>query len=64
MRITVAEAAKRLEVSAEYVRAGLRDGRLPIGSAVKRDSRWTYHVSPYLLDAYIGKEKTDDRQDR
>lgn len=60
MRVTVREAARRIGASEEYVRAGLRQGRLPIGSAVKRGKRWAYNVSGHLLDAYAGKEDDDD----
>ena len=53
-RITVAQAADLLNVSQQFIRVGLQNGTLPIGSAVKMSSRWTYHISEYLLEQYIG----------
>lgn len=54
MKIT--EVAKKMGKSPEYVRAGLRDGRLPFGSAVKvSSSKWSYHVSESLFKAYMGE---------
>ena len=57
MRITVNEAAKLLGVSPQFVRLGLQRGELPIGSAVKMSSVYTYHISRQLLDEYIGTKK-------
>ena len=59
-RISVKEAAEILGVSQQFVRIGLQQGTLPIGTAVKMSSRWTYHISAKLLQEYvgeIGKEK-------
>lgn len=60
-RITVSQAAQILNVSEQFVRIGLQTGKLPIGSAVKMSSRWTYHISEHLLDQYTGKEVRNDR---
>lgn len=60
MRVTVTQAAKMIGASPEFVRYALREGRLPIGSAVKMSSRWTYNISEGLLNAYLGKEQTND----
>ena len=54
MRITVSQAAQILNVSEQFIRIGLQTGKLPIGSAVKMSSRWTYHISEHLLDQYTG----------
>ena len=54
MRITVAQAAAMMNVSPQFVRLGLQRGVLPIGSAVKMSSRWTYHISEHLLNEYLG----------
>ena len=56
MRVTVTEAAKILEASPEYIRDALRQGMIPIGSAAKMSSRWTYHISPKLLAEYSGAD--------
>ena len=54
MRITVQQAADVLNVSQQFIRIGLQKGTLPIGSAVKMSSRWTYHISEHLLEQYTG----------
>lgn len=54
-RVKVSEAAALMGVSAQFVRVGLQRGLLPIGTAVKLSSKWTYYISPKLLGEYIGK---------
>lgn len=56
-RISVKEAASLLGVSQQFVRIGMQRGQLPIGSAVKMSTKWTYHISPSLLEHYIGQNK-------
>ena len=56
MRVTVAEAAAILDVSKEYIRLAMQEKLLPIGSAVKMSSKWTYHISPKLLAEYSGAD--------
>ena len=53
--ISVSEAAKKLGKSPQFVRIGLQRQILPIGVAVQMSSIWTYHISPKLLEEYIGK---------
>lgn len=53
-RIKVVEAAAILHVSQQFVRVGLQQGVLPIGTAVKMSSQWTYHISEKLLEEYTG----------
>lgn len=53
--IKVSEAAKILGKSEQFVRIGLQRNILPIGTAVKMSSKWTYHISPKLLKEYIGE---------
>lgn len=55
--ISVREAAEILGVSQQFIRIGLQRERLPIGTAVKMSSRWTYHISPKLLKEYVGEIK-------
>ena len=55
-RITVKDTATMLGVSEQFVRVGLQKGFLPIGSCVKLSSKWTYHISPHLLEQYTGKK--------
>lgn len=56
-KISVKDAAAILGKSQQYVRVGLQRERLPIGTAVKMSSRWTYHISPKLLQEYVGEIK-------
>lgn len=58
--ISVAEAARRLGKSQQYIRVGLQNQRLPFGTAVKV-KRWSYHISPKLLDEYIGKDNDENK---
>lgn len=53
-KITVKEAASQLGKSEMYVRIGLQRGFLVFGTAVKMSSKWSYHISPKLLQEYIG----------
>lgn len=53
--VPVDEAAKRLGKSREFIRVGLQKGILPFGVAVQLSSKYSYHISPKLLDEYIGK---------
>ena len=53
--MNVLEAAKILNVSPQFVRIGLQQQRLPIGTAVKMSTRWTYHISEKKLKEYIEK---------
>ena len=55
-KISVKDAAAILGKSQQYVRVGLQLQRLPIGTAVKTSSRWSYHISPKLLKEYVGFE--------
>lgn len=54
-RVKVKDAAEALGVSSQFVRIGLQRKTLPIGTAVKMSSKWTYHISPELLAEYLGK---------
>ena len=53
--ISVKEAAQLMGKSEMFVRIGLQRGLLPIGTAVKLSSKYTYYISPKLLEEYIGK---------
>jgi hypothetical protein len=57
MKISVQQAARDIGASPQFVRVGLQQGVLPIGSAVKQSPRrWTYHISENLLKRYAGEE--------
>lgn len=53
----VQKAAKLMNKSPQFIRIGLRNGNLPIGSAVLSDSgKWSYYISPKLFYEFTGKE--------
>ena len=54
--ISVKEAAEKMNVSQQFVRIGMQRGQLPIGTAVKMSSKWTYHISPKLFHEYTGEQ--------
>lgn len=56
-KFTVAEAAKRMGVSPQFVRIGLQQGRLPFGTAVKMSTRWTYYINEEKFLEYVSKGK-------
>lgn len=55
-RILPTEAAMILNVSPQFVRIAMQQGKLPIGTAIKMSSIWTYHISEKLLQDYSGKD--------
>ncbi len=55
-RILTTEAAEILNVSPQFVRVAMQQEKLPIGTAVKMSSIWTYHISAKLLADYTGKD--------
>ena len=55
-RILPTEAATILNVSPQFVRIAMKQGKLPIGTAVQMSSIWTYHISEKLLADYSGKD--------
>ena len=59
-RIITAEAAVILNVSPQFVRVAMQQGKLPIGTAIKMSSQWTYHISPKLLEEYCGKNVEEE----
>lgn len=55
-KITVVEAAKILHVSDQFVRIGMQRNVLPIGTALKMSSKWTYQISAGKLAEYSGSD--------
>ena len=56
-RISIEEAARRLGKSQQFVRISLQNGVAPFGFATKgTGSTYDYHISPKLLDEYIGEK--------
>ena len=52
--ISIAECAKRLGKSEQFVRVALQNGAVPFGFAVKNKTMYSYHISPKKLEEYIG----------
>ncbi|NLK94707.1 MAG: hypothetical protein GX275_05910 [Clostridiales bacterium] len=52
--LSVKEAAELMGKSEQFVRVGLQRNLLPIGSAVKMSSHWTYYISPKLFSDFTG----------
>ena len=44
-RIAVTGAARRMGITPQALRMGLRSGRFPFGTAVKMERRWVYYIS-------------------
>ena len=56
-QVSVKEAADILGKTEQFIRIGLQQKSLPIGSAVRmKGGRWSYHISPKLLSEYAGIE--------
>lgn len=57
-RITTYEAGEIIGSSAQFVRAAMQQGKLPIGVAIKMPNSptWTYNISEKLLAEYTGKD--------
>ncbi len=58
--IPINVVAEIIGKSPQFVRVGLQQQRLPIGSAVQMSSEWTYHISYELLKNYIGIERIEE----
>lgn len=52
--VPVSMAAQKLGKSEQFVRVALQRGLVPFGFAVQLSSRFSYHISPKLLNEYIG----------
>lgn len=52
-KISVAECARIIGKSEQFVRVALQTGVAPFGMAVKSKSRYDYHISPKKLSEYM-----------
>jgi hypothetical protein len=52
--LKVSDVALMLGKSEQFVRLGLQRNQLPIGTAVKTSTKWSYHISEKLLKEYLG----------
>lgn len=55
-RITTAEAAAIINASPQFVRVAMQQEKLPIETAIKMSTVWTYNISEKLLAEYSGKD--------
>lgn len=55
-KILPVEAAAILNTSPQFVRVAMQQGKLPIGTAIKMSTMWTYNISGKLLAEYSGKD--------
>ena len=55
-KIKVTEAAAILHVSDQFVRIGMQRNALPIGTALKMSSKWTYNITAGKLAEYTGAD--------
>lgn len=55
-KITVAEAAAIIHKSQQFVRIGMQRNVLPIGTALKMSSKWTYNITAGKLAEYTGAD--------
>ena len=62
--IPINVVADLLNKSPQFVRIGLQNQRLPIGSAVKMSSQWTYHISYEMLKNYIGIDRINEYENK
>jgi len=52
-RISVDEAARRMGVTPQFLRMGLRAGKFPFGIAVQMDKRWSYYINAQRFERYM-----------
>ena len=55
-KILPVEAAAILHASPQFVRVAMQQQKLPIGTAIKMSTVWTYNISEKLLAEYSGKD--------
>ena len=61
IRMTVAEAAKKLEMSPMALRIALRQQKFSqFGQAWKNDEKWTYYINRNRLEQYLKAEGVND----
>ncbi|MCR5475137.1 MAG: hypothetical protein K6F28_08055 [Lachnospiraceae bacterium] len=61
--VPISLVAKVMKKDAQFIRLGLQNGSLPIGTAYKKDAeniQYDYYISPFLLWKYTGFIYTDE----
>jgi len=58
IRMTVTEAAKKLEMSPMALRIAMRQGKFTMfGQAWQNEEKWTYYINRHRLEEYIKGEE-------
>ena len=56
IRMTVAEAAKKLEMSPQALRIAMQRGKFTVfGQAWQNEEKWTYYINRNRFEEYIAK---------
>lgn len=63
MKITVKEAAERMGVTPRYIHYGLQDERLPFGTAVRMEGRWSYYINRARFEKWMAGEDMTVKED-
>lgn len=53
-KLTVAQTARLMNKSEQFIRVGLQRGILPFGYAVKTSTKWNYFISPLKFTESTG----------
>lgn len=53
-RLSVAEAAKMMQVSEQFPRVSMQQGKLPFGYVLKTSSQYTYYINSSKFEEYTG----------
>lgn len=52
--VSIADAARILDKSEQFIRVALQMGTAPFGFAARNKTKWSYHISPKKLTEYAG----------
>lgn len=56
-RISIEQASKDLGMTPQFIRKAMKEGRLPIGKAIKGTERCSYFVYREMLDKYLASKE-------
>ncbi|MDO4296750.1 MAG: hypothetical protein Q4D90_11410 [bacterium] len=62
-RLSVAEAARLLGASQQYIRIGMQRKELEFGSRVRMSSRWTYVITKQKFEEVTGIKVTELKEE-
>jgi hypothetical protein len=62
VRFTVADAAKKLGMSAQGLRIAMQRGKFTyFGEAWKNDEKWSYYINKNRLEEYLGIKESNQK---